>query len=199
MVDGTIIYDNISRYLANFGEPALWACPIQQGLPILFNLLFIGLLWFGINAMIGVIRSNSLGLLRSFGDEESIKKSKEGLRNGVIGLLMVLISLFFFVMFVRGFLGVQYQIFDSAGKFNGFFVIRNAQGQNIDRCQERQDMFQTTNPESSVTPTPVPGKPAAAPTKKPVKPSDAQAANDPVKTDPDAPLRLLPAIRDIQS
>ncbi len=171
MTDSTIIYDNISRYLANFGEPALWACPIQQGLPILFNLLFIGLLWFGIMALMTVIRANSFGLLRSFGDEESIKKSREGLRNGVIGLLMVLISLFFFVMFVRGFLGVQYQIFDNTGKFNGLFVIRNAQGQNIDRCQERLDMFKVVPP---------------------------QADNEPVNTDLNAPLQQLPAVRDIQ-
>ena len=180
MNDGTIIYDNISRYLSNFGEPALWACPIQQGVPILFNLLFIGLLWFGLNAMIGVLRSNSLGLLMSLGDEEKIKASREGIRNGIIGLIMVLTSLFFFVMFVRGFLGVQFQIFDGQGDFNGFFVIRNAEGESIDQCQEKIDMFsETTTTESEETRVPatvVPDKKDAA------KPTDSeekqQASND---------------------
>ena len=144
MTDGTFIYDNISRFLANFGEPALWACPIQQGIPILFNLVFIGLLWFGINAMAGLLRSNSLGLLMSFGDEEKIKASREGLRNGVIGLIMVLMSLFFFVMFVRGFIGVQFDVFDSQGKFNGFFVVRNIEGESLDQCQAKLDPFGTT-------------------------------------------------------
>lgn len=85
---------NLSDLLSFGGvfPPHLWACPIQEGLPVVLNFIFKVLLYLGAAFVIGGINKTILTYFLSFGDEEKAKKAKEALRWTIIGAVIFMLS-----------------------------------------------------------------------------------------------------------
>lgn len=73
-------------------DPALWACPIQQGIPFFIELARNWLIFIAALAFIyGVIAATFL-YLTAFGDENKAKKGKETIKWTFIGAIVFMLS-----------------------------------------------------------------------------------------------------------
>lgn len=85
----TTLYDLITPGGAN---PAFWACPIQEGIPLILQMTYQVLIWLaGIAFFIGILTAVYY-YLTAYGEEERAKKAKGALKWSVIGAVIVMLS-----------------------------------------------------------------------------------------------------------
>ncbi len=83
---------HLVELLFPFGDPALWQCPLQQGVPVL--LIWAGglILWAAAAAFIFGIIYTALSYLTAYGSDERIKEAKKTLKWIFIGAAVILLS-----------------------------------------------------------------------------------------------------------
>jgi hypothetical protein len=94
MNDGVFTISDIFRDPLTNVHIGDFACPIQQGLPFLFNRAFIFLLWLAVAAFLIGILIAIFNYLTAYGDENKVKKGKDALKWTFIGALIVMLSAF---------------------------------------------------------------------------------------------------------
>jgi hypothetical protein len=82
----------LSGLISGAGEPALWSCPIQQGVPAFLNLAYTFLMW---GAALGFFFGVLLAVyyyITAYGDESKAKKGLETFKWTFVGAAVVIIS-----------------------------------------------------------------------------------------------------------
>ncbi len=95
--------------------PALWSCPIQQGLPLLLNFAKDALLFFSVFFFLGGVNAAVFGYLLSYGSEEKIKAAHEKARGLFIGAAVVMLSSWLINFFAGSLLLKSPTVFDRSG------------------------------------------------------------------------------------
>jgi phosphoglycerol transferase MdoB-like AlkP superfamily enzyme len=73
-------------------DPALWACPFQNGVYYYFDLIFNALYIIAAIIFVFGIVSASISYLTAFGSEEKAKKGRETLKWSFIGAVVIMLS-----------------------------------------------------------------------------------------------------------
>lgn len=108
---------NLTNLLSPNGvPPAVWQCPLQEGIPIFLNIAQGILIWVALAAfLIGVLLS-VFYYVTAFGNEERARKGKETLKWTIIGAIVVMLSAFVIGAFANALLKEPVQIVNENGE-----------------------------------------------------------------------------------
>lgn len=107
---------NLSELLFPGGiPPAVWQCPLQEGIPAFLKVAQNILIWVAVAAfLIGVLLS-VFYYVTAFGSEERAKKGKDTLKWTIIGAVVVMLSAFVIGAFANALLAQPVQVMDEQG------------------------------------------------------------------------------------
>lgn len=73
-------------------DPALWACPLQNGIGYYMGFVFNALFVVAAIVFFYGVMSASIAYLTAFGNEERVKKGRETLKWSFIGAIVIMLS-----------------------------------------------------------------------------------------------------------
>lgn len=87
----TFFQFNLTRWLLQ-SDPALWKCPIQEGIPFLIDRAMVLLIIAAVILFLAGIILATFFYLTAFGNENKAKQGKETLKWTIIGALVIIFS-----------------------------------------------------------------------------------------------------------